>query len=99
MAPAATATEPGTRGRSFRRERRIRMHDAEARSGQRQQAATRDLLVQPQEYLALAVSRKKLQRSDVPGFRGLFDPASGARYLVREEQLLEHFRQDFAGRA
>jgi hypothetical protein len=75
------------------------MHDAQSTSGQEQSAAARDLLVPPQEYLALAVSRKKLHRCDAPGFRGLLDPASGARYLVCEEQLFEHFRQGFSGRA
>jgi hypothetical protein len=44
-----------------------------------------------EEYLALAVSNRKLARCDDPkqGIRGLMDLATGERFLIREEQALQ----------
>ena len=43
-----------------------------------------------EEYLAMAVSNRKLTRCDEPenGIRGLLDLATGERFFIREEQAL-----------
>jgi hypothetical protein len=43
----------------------------------------------PPEFVSLAISRRKLVRSDEPGstVRGLFEPATGNRYLIEAAQL------------
>jgi hypothetical protein len=40
--------------------------------------------INPPEFVSLAISRRKLVRSDEPGstVRGLFEPATGNRYLI-----------------
>jgi hypothetical protein len=43
-----------------------------------------------EEYLALAVSNRRLARCDEPenGIRGLVDLVTGERFFIREEQAL-----------
>lgn len=46
--------------------------------------------IEPDEYFALALSNRRLLRCDQPGdgVRGLHDPETGERYLIREENVL-----------
>lgn len=46
--------------------------------------------IEPDEYFALALSNRRLLRCDQPsaGVRGLHDPESGERYLIREEEVM-----------
>jgi hypothetical protein len=50
-------------------------------------------MVEPDEFLALAISRRPLERTSAPGegLTGLTDVASGRRVAV-ESQRLESFR-------
>lgn len=50
----------------------------------------------PEEYLEMAISARKMMRCDEPdqGILGLVDLATGQRYLIREEQAL---RSDLCG--
>ncbi len=52
--------------------------------------------LEPDEYLEMAISVRKMARCDEPdqGIRGLVDLATGQRYLIREEQAL---RSDLCG--
>ena len=45
--------------------------------------------ITPLEFVSLAISRRKLVRADEPGstFRGLFEPATGHRYLIESARL------------
>ena len=60
----------------------------EERAGSEQQPP-RVTVVRTREFLDLALSRRKLLRSDGTGgiLRGLFDPKSGIRYVIEEETL------------
>jgi len=46
--------------------------------------------IDPEEYFALALSSRRLLRWDQPGagLRGLHDPVTGERFVVREELVL-----------
>lgn len=45
--------------------------------------------VGPREYCKLLISTKHLERCDeqMLGIRGVFDPQSGTRFLIEEEEL------------
>lgn len=48
-------------------------------------------MITPSQYCELALSNRKLQRSDKrhPGLRGLIDPVARKVYLVAEERLYD----------
>jgi len=50
--------------------------------------------VEADEFCDLAISVKKLRRSDnsEAGLRGLVEVETGVRYLIEERRLLEHLR-------
>jgi hypothetical protein len=52
-------------------------------------------VVEADAYCRLVTSRRLLLRSDdhAQGIRGLYDPASGVRYVVEEWKLLKYMPQ------